>query len=166
MTSPRRRAGPSSPQGIVQQIAQVRELANAVIDDELASLGIEGIAPAHGGVLAFLFRQPAPVPIKDLVAFTGRAKSTVTGIVQTLERHGYLERSGDPEDSRVCSIILSQKGRALQGDFRAVTERLLAAVYGAMPQRDRETLVRLLGEVEQNLASRLSGSGSGSKPKR
>jgi len=152
--SSRRRSGASTPLGIVQQIAQVRDLANALIDEELASLGIEGIAPAHGGVLAFLFRQTEAVPIKDLVAFTGRAKSTVTGIVQTLERHGYLERSDDPLDSRVSSIVLTDKGRALQADFRAITGRLLEAVYGDMPQRDRETLVRLLSEVEHNLASR------------
>lgn len=145
-----------SPRAVVQQIALVRDLANAFIEEELAHRGLEGIAPAHGGVLAFLFRQTEAVPIKDLVAYTGRAKSTVTGVVQTLERYGYIERSEDPADSRVSSIVLTAKGRAIEADFRAIAERLLETVYASMPQRDRETLVRLLAEVEHNLASRRS----------
>jgi MarR family transcriptional regulator, organic hydroperoxide resistance regulator len=142
-----------SPAGVVQQIAQLRDLSNSLIEAELAARGITGIAPAHGGVLAYLFRQTEAVPIKDLVEFTGRAKSTVTATVQTLERHGYLVRSGDPRDSQVSAIELTARGRALQADFRAISARLLEAVYGAMPQRDREALVRLLATLEENLAA-------------
>jgi DNA-binding MarR family transcriptional regulator len=157
MRKSQRAARGSDPRRVVEQISQVRELANLLIEEELAARGIQGIAPAHGGVLAFLFRQTAAVPIKDLVAFTGRAKSTVTGVLQTLERHGYVERSEDRSDSRICSIGLTAKGRALRTDFEAISQRLLEAVYGQMPQRDRETLVRLLAELESNLAARRSG---------
>jgi DNA-binding MarR family transcriptional regulator len=157
MRKSQRAARGSDPRGVVEQISQVRELANLLIEQELAARGIQGIAPAHGGVLAFLFRQTEAVPIKDLVAFTGRAKSTVTGVVQTLERHGYVERSEDRSDSRICTIGLTAKGRALRTDFEVISQRLIDAVYGQMPQRDRETLVRLLAQLENNLAAPRSG---------
>lgn len=138
---------------MINQVSRIREEANLLIEEELAARKIEGIAPAHGSVLVFLFRQTEPVPIKDVVAFTGRAKSTVTGMIQTLERHGYVARSGDLSDNRICTIVLTAKGRALRADFETISQHLVEVVYGQIPQRDRETLVRLLAEMEGNLVS-------------
>jgi DNA-binding MarR family transcriptional regulator len=152
MARSRRTPPPAEPRGVIGQIARIREQANLLIEEELAARGAAGLAPAHGAVMGFLFRQTEAVPIKDLVAAVGRAKSTVTGIVQTLERHGYVERLGDPGDSRVCAVRLTARGRGLRAGFEEISGRLLDAVYGDMPQRDRETLVRLLAELERNLA--------------
>jgi DNA-binding MarR family transcriptional regulator len=143
----------SNTQAIVSQIARIRELANQFIEQELARQGIVGIVPAHGTILAFLFNQNHPVPIKDIVACTGRVKSTVTGILQTIEQHGYIERTVSPEDSRVSYISLTDKGRALREPFYEISRRLLETLYGNIPQSDRETLVRLLNQIQSNVES-------------
>lgn len=147
------RSRSQSPDSLVERISRIRDLSHLLIERELAARGIRGVLPAHGGVLAFLFRQTAPVPIKDLVAFTGRAKSTVTGVVQTLERHGYLERLVDQSDSRVWAIRLTSQGRALRADFEEISRQLLEAAYGRMAQQDRETLIGLLAQIEHNLGT-------------
>ncbi len=122
-----------------------------LIEDQLRTRQIEGIVPAHGSVLAFLFGQTEPVPIKSVVEAVGRVKSTVTGMVKTLERHGYIRRFQSPEDQRMVYIALTGKGRALQPDFETISQALLAQVYGDMPPEDQESLVQLLGKVERNL---------------
>jgi len=137
--------------GIVGQIARIREQTHTLIESQLRARKIEGIVPAHGAVLAFLFRQTEPVPIKSVVERVGRVKSTVTGMVKTLERYGYIRRFQSPEDQRMVYIALTDKGRALQPDFEAISQALLAQVYGDMPPKDQESLVRLLGKVERNL---------------
>ena len=137
--------------GIVGQIARIRALANLFIEQELQARGIDGIVPAHGTVLAFLFGQTEPVPIKAVVQHTGRVKSTITGVLSTLERHGYVRRFGSTEDQRVVFVALTDKGRALQRDFEAISQALLDRIYGAMPQKDRKTLVQQLGDLEANL---------------
>ena len=142
-----------NPRGVIGQIARIRELANLLIERELAVRGIRGLRPAHGSVLAFLFQQTSPVPIKEVVESVGRVKSTVTGMVNTLARHGYVRKTPSHEDGRVVYVELTKQGRSLRPDFEAISEELMATVYGKMPQRDREELVRLLSWAEENLRS-------------
>ena len=137
--------------GIVGRVARIRELANAIIERELASRRLEGLQPAHGSVLAFLFGQKRPVPVKEIVERVGRVKSTVTGMVNTLERHGYVRKTPSAEDGRVVYVELTKKGCALRADFDAISQTLLCAVYGKMPRHEREMLVQLLSRVEDNL---------------
>jgi len=137
--------------GIVEQIARIRALANLFIEQELRARGIAGIVPAHGTVLAFLFAQTEPVPIKAVVQHAGRVKSTITGILNTIERHGYVRRFRSTEDQRVIYVATTEKGRALQKDFGAISEAVLGKMYGTMPQKDRKALVQQLTILEANL---------------
>ena len=150
----RKRPSPNQdPRGIIAQVARIREAANLLIERELQARGLTGIVPAHGAVLEFLFRQQEPVPIKSLVERTGRVKSTVTGIVATLERHGYLYRQGCELDARSTRIGLTDKGLALRGDFEEISALLIERTYGAMPEAERQQLTALLAVVEGNLTA-------------
>ena len=138
--------------GIIGTIARIREAANLIIEKELLARGMTGIVPAHGAVLHFLFRQQEPVPIKSLVQRIGRVKSTVTGIVNTLERHGYLFKQGCEQDARSIRIGLTDKGRALQPDFEAISAKLQERTFGTIPASDRQLLMALLADIERNLS--------------
>ena len=137
--------------GVIGRISRLREQANLIIEQELFARGITGIVPAHGSVLAFLFSQKGPVPIKEVVEKVGRVKSTVTGMVKTLEHHGYLTKIRSEVDSRIVNIALTPKGMALREPFEEISEILLKRVYGDISKEEQQTLVGLLARVEQNL---------------
>lgn len=141
------------PRAIIAQIARIREAGNLLIEKELQARGIAGIVPAHGAVLEFLFHQQESVPIKSLVERIGRVKSTVTGMVATLERHGYLYKQGCQLDARSVRIGLTDKGQALRKHFEDISALLTERIYGAMSEANRRQLVALLSVVEQNLQS-------------
>lgn len=143
------------PAGAFERIARVHELGNLLIERELERRGAHGVLPAHGGVLAFLFRQSEPVPIKDIVAFTGRAKSSVTGVVQTLERSGYLSRVQDPADLRSWRIQLTPAGRDLLPAFQKTSELLVGTVLSGLPESEQVALVNILVRIEDNLTQEL-----------
>lgn len=137
---------------IVAQIARIRERANLFIETELKVRNMEGIVPAHGVVFAFLFRQEEAVPITSLVKETGRAKSTVTGMVKTLERYGYVHRIPSPDDGRSFHIGLTDMGRAQQKNFEEISSMLMHHVYGDMNGDDQQVLLQLLTRIENNLS--------------
>lgn len=139
-------------QGIVGQIARIREKANALIEKELKDRGIQGIVPAHGPVLAFLLRQNHPVPIKAVVESVRRVKSTVTVTIGTLEKHGYIRKLPCETDSRVTYVELTPKGRRLRKDFEEISMALRSKLYGDMVEKDRERLARQLEKIEANLS--------------
>jgi len=137
--------------GIVGQIARIREAANLLIEKELKARSIKGIVPAHGAALAFLFQQKEPVPIKAVVESIRRVKSTVTVMINTLEKHGYVRKFPCQTDSRVIYVELTSKGQKLRKDFDAISTLLRQKIYGKMPVKDREILTQLLSEIEQNI---------------
>jgi DNA-binding MarR family transcriptional regulator len=137
--------------GIVGQMARIREQANLLIQNQLRERSIIGIVPAHGTVLSFLFKQTKPVPIKAVVENVRRVKSTVTAMINTLERYGYVRKMPSESDNRVTYVELTQKGRRLRKDFDEISMILLRHLYGNMSKNDRERLVRQLEQIEQNL---------------
>lgn len=140
-----------SSRNIIDLIARIREAANLLIERELQTRKLAGIVPAHGLVFAFLFRQNGPVPMKALVQESGRVKSTVTGMVNTLEKHGYLYKQDCCDDARSTLIGLTEKGKAIRHDFEEISAALEKQVYGDMRQDDRSHVMALLAEIEGNL---------------
>jgi len=138
--------------GIAGQIGRIREKANALVEKELKDRGIKGIVPAHGAVLSFLLKQKEPVPIKAVVEEVKRVKSTVTVMIDTLEKHGYVRRMPCEKDSRVTYVELTAKGRKLRRDFEGISRALLSKLYGSMSKQDRERLVERLEHIERNLS--------------
>lgn len=137
--------------GIIGQMARIRERSNLIIERELRNREIEGIVPAHGPVLYFLFQQSQPVPIKAIVEKVGRVKSTVTSMLKTLQRYDYIRKIPCESDNRVTYIELTQKGSRLRGHFEDISKHLIETVYGDMPGGEREALVLRLNQIEQNL---------------
>jgi len=138
--------------GIAGQIGRIREKANALIERELKDRGIKGIVPAHGAVLSFLLQQSQPVAIKAVVENVRRVKSTVTVMIDTLVKHGYIRKLPCETDSRVTYVELTPKGRRLRKDFEEISKALLSKLYGDMSEKDRERLVRQLESIEKNLS--------------
>ena len=140
-------------EGIIAQIARIRESANALINTKLRKRSIKGIVPAHGAALVFLFQQKKPVPIKAVVESTRRVKSTVTVMINTLEKYGYIQKTPCETDSRVTYVELTERGRKLKKDFNEISTILRKKIYGNMVKRDREILIKLLTEIEQNISA-------------
>lgn len=138
-------------QGILGQISRIREQANLLIEQELRNCDIEGILPAHGSILIYLFSQDKAVPMKQIVEKVGRVKSTVTGMIKTLEQYGYVEKFQSAEDGRIMLVQLTDKGRTLKSPMKDISTSLIKKVYGDMPESNRETLTALLQQVRSNL---------------
>jgi DNA-binding MarR family transcriptional regulator len=49
-------------------------------------------------------------------------------------------------------VELTSRGRRLQNDFEEISRALRSRLYGDMSERDRERLVKQLGEIEENLS--------------
>lgn len=138
--------------GIIGQISRIREQANLLIEQELREENIKGILPAHGSILFFLFQQDEPIAMKEIVEKIGRVKSTVTGMVNTLEHGGYVEKFQSSEDGRVMLVQLTEQGKAIRPAFEKISTKLQKRVYAGITKADQEKLVGILARVEANLS--------------
>ena len=128
---------------ILNYASRLREAGNAFILDELAKVGLHDIAPSHGDILAQLLACES-LNMSDLALHAHRTKSTVTALVTKLEKHGYVERIPDPEDSRGVKVRLTDKGRQLRPAFESISEGLQRIILSRLTEDEAQELERLL----------------------
>jgi len=99
----------------------------------------------------------------ELAEAAGVTRATMTGLIDTLERDGFVKREPDPNDRRMMSVRLTPEGerflmKFLPGHFQAI-----ASLMSPLTEAERKTLVQLLGKVQQH-ASTLNGANKPASP--
>lgn len=89
-----------------------------------------GVSPAEGHVLTYL-RGYAPAPVGELVRVFGLKQSTLTSMLDRLERSALVRRELNPEDRRSFLVHLTGQGRRLTDRLN----RVLADLEGAIRER-------------------------------
>jgi DNA-binding MarR family transcriptional regulator len=72
--------------------------------------------------------------------------STMTRVVQRLERSGLVRLASRPSDARVTDVAITSAGIDSVGRVREVAARMYQRAFGDFSARDLETLNQLLGE--------------------
>lgn len=101
-------------------------------------------------VLMLLNQDPDnPVNPADLADRANVTRSTMTGLIDTLERAGFVEREHASDDRRMMRVRLTGKGRKFIERILPEYFRRIAAVMGRLTETERRSLVALLGKIEQ-----------------
>jgi MarR family transcriptional regulator, organic hydroperoxide resistance regulator len=135
-------------EGIVALVSAVRYKANRFIAEQLKLLGIIDIATPYGDIFVCLFKS-GELSMGDIAKKIDRDKSTVTVLIKKLVELGYVETNAG-RDSRVTMVRLTQRGLALEKDFRAISKYLQDRFYQGFSDLEKEILVRLLTRVKDN----------------
>ena len=74
--------------------------------------GVEAVTPMHGWIMEYLYRNSdTPVFQRDIEREFSITRSTVTNILQLMERKGYIARRSVEQDARLKQLVLTEKGR-------------------------------------------------------
>ncbi len=107
-------------------IAQLAAATHRVVDHLSAELRELGLTPGEVNALAHL-RAEQPLAVAELVAVTGQRPSTLTGVVDRLERRGLARRTVNARDRRSFVLELTPEGaaaaRTVEAAFAAVEAR-------------------------------------------
>src|SRR5919198_1469289 len=80
---------------------------------------LEDLGLSHGEVNALAGLEPGLVrTVAELQAATGQRASTLTGVLDRLERRGLVERQLNPRDRRSFTVTLTADGEAVAGRIR------------------------------------------------
>lgn len=88
----------------------------------------------------------------DLAEMAGVTRATMTGLIDTLAKDGWVRREPDPVDRRAMLVHLTAEGDAftreiLPGYFQRVT-----AIMAPLSGTEKNQLMQLLGKVRAGLA--------------
>jgi len=96
--------------------------------------------------------SPGPRTPAELADAANVTRATMTGLVDTLERDGYVKREPDPDDRRMMSVRLTVRGEKFLHQFLPGHFKIASAVLSTLSEAERKTLVHLLGKILEQTA--------------
>ena len=99
------------PQVIPAQLHRVDNLIFRRLNQFSRANGVEQTTPMHGWIIEYLYRhRDEPVFQRDIEREFSITRSTVTNILQLMERKGYIQRLSVPQDARLKQLVLTEEG--------------------------------------------------------
>lgn len=121
-----------------------------------------GMSPGRFGVLMLLWRgvqtqantlmsadccDCGPRTPAGLADAAGVTRATMTGLIDTLERDGFVKREPDPHDRRMMLVSLTPSAIEFLRGFMPGHFRTVSTIMSPLSEAERKTLVRLLGKI-------------------
>ena len=88
---------------------------------------------------------------KDISEYCGKDKTSVTKIIDTLEKKNLVVRVTDQLDHRVKRVVLSQKGRELFISALPVMAQTRDELRSGISDKEIEALKSILNKIHKNL---------------
>ncbi len=93
-----------------------------------------------------------PMRVSDVASMLGVKNPAASGLIQSLEEDGLLQRGGDASDNRVVLVDMAPAGRAALARSEAYRRRIISGFTAALSLEDLRTLVRIHGILADSLA--------------
>ncbi len=103
---------------------------------------LAGVAECSGGP-----RTPA-----ELADAAGVTRATMTGLIDTLERDGFVKREPDQNDRRMMSVLLTPEGEVFLNTLLPAHFKVIADIMAPLTEPERKTLVRLLSKIQERVS--------------
>ena len=142
---------------IVVEIKGVDHLMQREMLKSAAQMGIDKVTVMHGWIIGYLMsHDEEDVYQRDIESYFSIARSTVTNIVQCMEKKGYVKRVSIDSDARFKKLLLTDTGRKVGEDIRAAVvanEERCADILSGDERGQLLTLLRKLRLGLENLTS-------------
>lgn len=140
------------PQVIPAQIRRVDNLIFRKINQFARENDVEQATPMHGWIIEYLYRhQDTAVFQRDIEREFSITRSTVTNILQLMERKGYIQRCSVPQDARLKQLVLTEEGIRFHEKTMLSFHQTDDYVASLLTEEENAELMRLLNKLRDAL---------------
>jgi DNA-binding MarR family transcriptional regulator len=119
-------------------VSRVTLVTTSVLKRELALCGAGTVTPAYLGVLMSLWNEDG-LNVVELGRRAGLEPSTMTGLLDRMERDGIVVRQPHPDDRRAQRVSLTNEGTRLRQPVLDAVERTLGKATRGFSERQLAT---------------------------
>lgn len=106
----------------------------------------------HLWIMEYLYsKSSADVFQKDLEAVFEVRRSTMTGILQTMEKNGLIIRESVNHDARLKKITLTEKAKQLVEFNRKDIEDFDRKIVEGIPEQDLQIFFDVMAKIKENI---------------
>ena len=140
------------PQVLPAQMRRVNNLIFRKINQFHRENEVEDVTPMHEWILSYLFwHRDEPIYQRDIEREFSITRSTVTNILQLMERKGYIERQSVPQDARLKRLVLTEKGACIREKTMQALHQTDEFVESLLTPEENAELLRLLNKLRKGL---------------
>lgn len=133
------------------ELSRTLALSNRYLMLLVEKSGLRGLAPSHGDVLVELLARKE-ISMSELSRRIERDPSTVTTLVKKLVAMGLAQTAKSSADRRSTMVFLTDKGRALEDDFVAISAQMSSVWRDGLDEAEIRTAQRVLEVMRDNLS--------------
>ena len=110
------------------------------------------VTPVQYGVLYCLWKGDKTTP-KEIASELKLENSTISGILDRMEKKDLLKRQVSTEDRRYIEVVLTEKGASLEKPVLDTIDQANLDILASIPEEEQQILkknLRLLAGLEEN----------------
>lgn len=130
-------------------ISKIHQVSGRIFNRLLHREGIGEINSAQGRILFALWEKDG-IPITELSQKTMLERSTLTGMLDRLERDGLIVREPSSRDRRVLLIRRTDRDRSFQKKYLEVSDRMTELYYRGLTDREIDRFEKTLSVILDN----------------
>src|SRR5580658_4731858 len=108
-----------------------------------------GLTPSQYNILRILRGEGKPLPILEIASRTITVVPGITGLIDRLERAGFVNRLRCEKDRRVIYVALTDQGTKTLADLDEPLLALHRKLMGHLSQGELKELIRLLEKLRE-----------------
>ncbi len=134
-------------------IAKIHQVSGRIFAKILKKAGISEINPAQGRILFALWKKDE-IPITELARKTLLSKSTLTSMLDRLEKAGFIIRVPSKKDRRTILIKRTEKDKRLESIYVQVSDEMTNLFYNGFTSEEIDAFEEYLKRILANLTKK------------
>jgi DNA-binding MarR family transcriptional regulator len=109
------------------------------------------LSPATGLVLSILADSDTPLSPNAIADRLIISRASVTSLLDSLEKRGFVKRQPHPSDRRMLLVKLTNSGRQVANQFRPIVHQHQKVWLKALNEKEKEQLIQMLHRLQASL---------------
>ena len=106
-----------------------------------------GITPPQFAVMSFLWQRDGVINQNQLGELLGTDNATLSGIIDRLEKAGYVKRKKNMKDRRSFNLVLTEAGENIYQQLEPIVREHNKTLAKPLEEEEKATLIRLLKKM-------------------
>lgn len=134
-------------------ISKIKQIQGRRFEKLLVEYGIDQFNGAQGRIL-FVLWEDDNISISELSSKTGLAKTTLTSMLDRLEKSGQIQRNYDPSNRRIVRIKLTETTKNLKDKYDEVSAEMSEIFYEGFSDQQIIDFEKNLTKILDNLTEK------------
>ena len=131
-------------------ISKIKQLGDRIFERILSRKNIDAFNGPQGRILYVLWQEDS-IPIKTLSDRSGLAITSLTTMLERMEKQHLIRRVQDTQDKRRTLLCLTEQARSLKQDYDSVSEQMAQIYYHGFTEEEIIRFEEYLDRVRINL---------------